>query len=68
MLHLAATKAIIPWCFAYDRLNYAPYMTYYYAQMSRLEVDHPEVHAHFLQGGFAVQLGKTNPFGKIPVD
>ncbi|KAJ8334734.1 hypothetical protein SKAU_G00403730 [Synaphobranchus kaupii] len=36
--------------------------------MSRLEVDHPAVHAHFVKGGFSVQLGGNNPFGKIPVD
>ena len=36
--------------------------------MSRLEVDHPDIHAHFVEGGFSVQLGRSNPFGKIPVD
>lgn len=36
--------------------------------MSCLEIDHPDVHAHFLEGVFSVQLGGDNPFGKIPVD
>ena len=36
--------------------------------MSRLEVVHPDVYAHFVEGGFSVQLGESNPFGKIPVD
>ena len=36
--------------------------------MSNLGIDHPGVYAHFMQGGFSVQLGGINPFGKIPVD
>ena len=59
---------MIPWCFSYDRLNYARYLPIYYAQMSNLGIDHPGVYAHFMQGGFSVQLGGINPFGKIPVD
>ncbi len=43
-------------------------MTYHYAQMSRLEIDHPAVHAHFAEGGFSVQSSGNNPFRKIPVD
>ena len=27
---------LIPWCFSYDRLNYARFMPYYYATMSQL--------------------------------
>jgi len=68
MLHLASIREMIPWCFAYDKLNYARFLPYYYAQMSRLPLDHPEVHAHFMEGGFSVQIGTTNPFGRIPVD
>ena len=36
--------------------------------MSQLHIEHPEVHAHFMNGGFAVQIGEQNPFGRIPVD
>ena len=68
MLHLACIRVMIPWCFAYDKLNYARYLSYYYATMTQLPANHPEVHAHFLQGGFSVQLGSRNPFGRIPVD
>ena len=48
---------------AYDRLNYALFMPYYYATMSRLPIDHPDVYIHFQQGGFSVHIGS-----KIPVD
>lgn len=68
MLHLASIRQMIPWCFAYDKLNYARFLPYYYATMSRLPIDHPDVHAHFMQGSFSVQIGRSNPFGRIPVD
>ena len=68
MLHLAAIRQMIPWCFAYDKLNYARFLPYYYAMMSRLPIDYPDVHDHFMQGGFSVQIGKKNPYGRIPVD
>jgi len=57
MLHLGAIRQMIPWCFAYDKVNYARFLTYYYAMMSRLPTDHPEVYEHFMQGGFSVQIG-----------
>ena len=68
-LHLASIREMIPWCFAYDKLNYARYLPYYFAHMSRLAIDHPDVHEQFMQGqGFSVQLGGSNPFARIPVD
>lgn len=68
-LHLASIREMIPWCFAYDKLNYARYLPYYYAQMSRLAIDHPDVHEQFMQGqGFSVQLASSSPFARIPVD
>ena len=68
MLHRVAIRAMIPWCFAYDKVNYARYLSYYYATMSQLPIEHPEVYNHFIQGGFSVQIGSQNPFGRIPVD
>ena len=47
-LHLAAIRDMIPWCFAYNKVNYARFLTYYYATMSRLPTEHPEVLAHFM--------------------
>ena len=59
VLHLASIRAMIPWCFAYDKLNYARYLPYYYAHMSWLAIhaiDHPDVYEQFMQGqGFSVQ-------------
>jgi len=36
--------------------------------MSQLPSSHLEIHEHFLSGGFSVQRGSQNPFGKIPAD
>ena len=59
---------MIPWCFAYDKLNYARYMSIYHAQMTRLEEDHPVSYNEVLKGRFSVQLSDNNTFGRIPVD
>ena len=43
LLHLASIRAMIPWRFAYDKVNYARYLSHYYATMSRLPIYHTEV-------------------------
>ena len=67
LLHLASTRAMIPWCFSYDRLNYARYLPIYYAQMSNLGIDHPGVYAHFMQplGGFRSSKEASTHFEKF---
>jgi hypothetical protein len=67
-LHLFSIKSMIPWCFAYDKMNYARYLTVYLSQMELLPIEHPEVHQHFLNGSFSTQMSNNNPFGCIPVD
>ena len=68
MLHLAMIRAVILWMFAYDRLTHARYLPIYNYQMLKLPAEHPEVYEHLKNGGMSVQLGKTNTFGRIPVD
>lgn len=34
---------MIPWCFAYDKVNYARYVSPYFAQMINLAETKPEV-------------------------
>lgn len=67
LLHLAMMKEMISWCFAYDKQNYAKYLPVYHKQMTRLENEHAPVYQHYMHGGFSVQLGASNPFGRIPV-
>ena len=35
-LYLHAIQNMIPWCFAYDKLNYARYLSPYFVQMTNL--------------------------------
>ena len=67
-LHLHSIRMMIPWCFAYDNVNYSRYLTPYFAQMTNLGDKNPEVQKAFKEGSFSVQLSSSNPFGRIPVD
>ena len=59
---------MLPWVFAYDRYNYARYLTLYFVNMLNLESSHPEIYGEFLNGNFAVQQSITNTFGKLEPD
>lgn len=61
-LHLACIRKMIPWCFTADKTNYARYLPAHVLQMASLKDKSPEVHSHFLKGGFTGQLGDSNPF------
>ena len=67
MFHLAVIKVVIPWMFAYDRLNHAKYLPVYYNQMLNLPMEHPEVYEHLRNGEMSVHLGAANTLGRIPV-
>ncbi|KAG1673900.1 Kinesin-like protein KIF12 [Nymphon striatum] len=67
-LHLTSIHEMIPWCFSYDNINYARYLSAYYAEMTNLPEEHPEIHDYLEAGGFSVQIGSKNTFEKIPVD
>lgn len=67
-LHLHAIREMIPWCFAYDKVNYARYLPAYYAQMISLEKEHLDVYQQFMDGHFTLQLGDERSFSRIPVD
>ena len=40
-LHLSAIRSMLPWFFAYDRVNYQCYLTAYWLEMNLLEHTHP---------------------------
>ena len=67
-LHLSSIRNLTLWCFAYDNINYARYLSAYLSEMSHLEDEHRDGFTHLKSGGFAVQLGEDNPFGKIAFD
>lgn len=59
-LHVTCIRDMIPWLFAYDRRNYARFLPVYWSKLMQLEqVSHPEAHAKFSNGEFAVQKGQT---------
>ena len=61
MLHLASVRAMIPWCFAYDRLNYARYLPCYNALTSQLS--DPPICARWIDaiGVFMSSLAPATP-------
>lgn len=46
-LHLESTQRMLPWMFAYDRPNYARYLTFYWSEMQALPEKHPAIHMEF---------------------
>ena len=67
-LHFLDIREMIPWCFAYNKVNYARYLPAYYAQMISQENYHPNVYQQFMDGHFTVQLGDERSFSRISVD
>lgn len=67
-MHLNAIRDMLPWCFAYNRINYSRYLSLYYRDMMHLEEDHPETYTSFMDAGFSVQLSSSNNFSRIPMD
>jgi hypothetical protein len=67
-LHLSAIRCMLPWFFAYDRVNYARYLTIYWTEMNNLPTTHPHVHRHLLAGEFGVQRQKAHGFAKVACD
>ena len=53
-LHVSSIRNSIPWCFAYDNINYARYLSLYQSKTSLLKEEHPDVHIFLKLGGFAV--------------
>ena len=50
-LRLSSIRKLVPWCFAYDNVNYARYLSSCLSEMSHLEGEHPDVYTHFKSGG-----------------
>ena len=63
-LYLSCIEEVIPWCFAYDRQNYARYLIPFLNDMLRLPLSMSEVYDAFLNEEFWVQMGEANPFGR----
>ncbi|KAJ8021223.1 hypothetical protein HOLleu_38359 [Holothuria leucospilota] len=67
-LHLSSTRSMIPWYFAYDRVNYARYLPAYWLEMCSLQKDHPAIYAEFRDGKFVAQRQRQHPFSQVACD
>lgn len=59
---------MIPWCFAYDHINYARYLSAYLFEMTHLKEALPDAYEYLKTGGFSVQISDHNPFGRVPLE
>lgn len=66
--YLASIRDMIPWMFAYDRVNYSRYLSVYFLDMQSLEKKHPNVLSAFQAGEFVVQRTNNSSFSRVPVD
>ena len=67
LLHLSCMRQMLPWFFAYDRINYSRYLSLYWSEMKALPTSHPTVHEKFIEGEFCVQRSEMQ-FSQVPVD
>ena len=66
LLYLYAIQAMIPWCFASDKVNYARYLPVYLAEMINLQTYHPSVHQGLMAGHLSIQLYEGSSFWPSP--
>ena len=59
---------MLPWVFAYDRTNYARYLSVYWCEMTTLPQTHPESNAPLLDGHFTLQRSSKSAFAQVAVD
>ena len=67
-LLLECAREMIPYCSAYNNVNYARYLTNFLGDMQALQNDFPKVHQRFSDGDFAAQLTNTNRFSRSETD
>ena len=67
-LQLACIRDMLPWAFAYDRVNYSRYLSLYCCEMSCLSTTHPAANHVLHEGQFAVQRCRNTLFGQVATD
>lgn len=68
-LHLATVRRMLPWYFAYDRQNYARYLSAYWVEMINLPKTHPHCYEEVTaKGNWTVQRKDANRFSSIACD
>ena len=67
-LYVESINMLLSWTFAYNRHNYARFLTFHYIEMINLEENHPSIYQEFMKGNFSVQVSDNNPLGKWKAD
>ena len=68
-LHLSTVRLMMPWFFAYDRVNYARYLPSYWLEMVNLSTTHPSCHSEIsVKGQWTVQRQSVHGFASIACD
>ena len=49
-VHLSSLRGIVPWCFAYDNVNYARYLSAYLSEKPHLPEEHPDAFEYVSSG------------------
>ena len=62
---LESITEMLPYCFAYDHINYARYLTYFLGDMLQLNQSFPEMYKQVIVGDFATQLSSDKLFSCI---
>ena len=65
ILYIESKRRFLPWAFAYDRQNYARYLTLHLMKMVNLEENHRCIYDDFMKGNFSVQMSDNNTFGRL---
>ena len=67
-MHIHSIREMLHWVFAYNRTNYARYMSVYWCEMVLLPQTHLYSNALLVDGQFAVQRSVNSAFAQVPVD
>jgi len=67
-MFVECTREMIAYCFAYNNVNYARYLTNFLGNMLSLDVDFPEIHERFESGDFSIQLSEAKVFSRCESD
>ena len=67
-LHLACTRDMIRWTFAYSHVNYSRYISVYWCDMMSLKERHPAAYEAFQAGEFVAQRSTGSSFSQVAVE
>jgi hypothetical protein len=67
-LHLSSVAECLPYVFAFDKQNYARWLSVYLADMNTLETSAPTVYQEMLTGGALSVTGLSVPFNAVSLD